>query len=740
MTTFDEREISRVTAVPGTEDWADTERQILEDEVERLRQRVDDLELTVSQYRVQMSEVLGSASWRTTSPMRAAASRMRTLRARMRRVVRRLRAGSPTSTSLRIAGLAPALPLPATSPLRTATDMASLRRPAAADPVLRRLDQPRVLVVAHVHYPELWADIEDRLVRMPEDFDLLITVTERTGESAIPRIVARHPEARIVVVPNRGRDWGPMVHLANTGELAGYEVVAKVHTKRSEHRLDGDGWRLALLDGVFESPEQIRRTIDLLLEDRSVGIVVPTGQVGSEAEWGSDQAIAEALAARLPMAFDPDALRFPAGSMFWCRPWLLERLADLALERSDFESEAGQYDGTTAHGIERLIGIFAEVAGMELVETMDVAARLRSARRSQAPRPKVLAFYLPQFHQCDRNDEFWGKGFTEWTNVTKAAPLFPGHRQPMLPAESVGMYDLSEPDVLRGQAELARANGVDGFVFHHYWFDGESVLDTPLRNWLADPTIDLPLALSWANEPWTRSWDGLSENVLIEQTYSEGWADRFWDNIAPALADPRYLTVDGAPMLLVYRAGAMPNALEAIATWRRRAAEAGHPGLHLLAVASSRDVAALSADIVAAVDGVVAFPPGSQVRVESLVGRVRGIVDGQAADVLSYDIALELDDRPTSSILHPCVMPGWDNTARRGSAAYVFHGANPVTWARALRTMSARSRGGLLFVNAWNEWAEGAAIEPSARFGPSFLSAVHECLPAGGPRTQRSQS
>jgi lipopolysaccharide biosynthesis protein len=714
--------------------------RLLRDEVERLQKRVEDLELTVVEYRSQMSEVLSSGSWRLTSPIRVTAARYRTAVVRSKRVVRRMRSRDSPGARVLLAGLFPpsVTKLPPTSPLRKPVDVNSLRRPPHADgPTRRPVGEPGILVVAHVHYPELWGDIDDRLSRMPSEFDLLVTITEGIAESAITRIMERHPRARIEVVPNRGRDWAPLLRLANAGLLAGYDAVAKVHTKKSEHRIDGDGWRLALLDGIFESPEQIRRIVDLLIEDRGVGLVVPTGHVSGHEHWGSDQPIVEMLASRLPMAFDPDSLAFPAGSMFWCRPWVLERLADLDLDVTDFEPEGGQYDATTAHALERFVGVLSEVAGMDVVEAMDVKSRLASARRHHVDRPSIYAFYLPQYHPTAENDEFWGEGFSDWINVKQATPLFEGHRQPWLPGDEVGFYDLRDPEVLRMQGALAREHGIDGFVFHYYWFDGKKVLDTPLNNWLVDPSIDVPLALCWANEPWTRRWDGLANDVLIPQVYGPEWANRFWDDVSPALRDSRYLKVDGAPLLVVYRLGQIPDPVGAITTWRRRAAADGHPSLHVGAVLPSREVPALGAAVLDLADSVISFAPGSDVRIQSVRGSIADLPPDFTGDVMSYGVAFDAPLPATHGArpVTPAVMPGWDNTARRGTGAYVFHGANPAAMAGALRKRS-RGVGGegpvdRLYINAWNEWAEGAAVEPSRRLGRSLLATIADVFPSG---------
>ena len=720
--------------------------QILQDEIDRLRQRVEDLELTVQEYRSQMTQVLTSASWKLTSPIRATASRYRTAKVKARRTAKRIKHGKGGSTGkVLTAGLfmPPLESLPETSPLRAKIDVNTLRRPPEADGPLHRPEgDPTILVVAHVHYPELWGDIDDRLSRMPQEYDLLVTVTEGTAESAIPRIMGRHPRARIEVVSNKGRDWAPLVRLANKGLLSGYDAIAKVHTKKSEHRIDGDGWRITLLDGVFESPDQIRRIVDLLKEDRSVGIVVPNSQVVGTEHWGSNQGIVEALAYRLPMAFDPDELTFPAGSMLWCRPWLLERLADLDINDEHFEHEAGQYDATTAHALERLIGIYSSVGGMDIVESMDVSRRLRDYRKNPVERPNIYAFYLPQYHQCPENDEFWGEGFTDWDNVKKAKPLFEGHRQPILPSEEVGFYDLKDPEVLRKQAKMAKDHGIDGFVFHYYWFDGKKVLDTPLNNWLADPTIDMPLALCWANEPWTRRWDGLESDVLIKQEYGPEWARGFWNDILPALQDPRYVTVDGRPLLLIYRLDLVPDLASAVGTWRSAARSSGLRDPFVLGVEPSRDFGEASNCDVAVLDGLVTFPPGSGVELASLSDLVSPIQDALDGDVFSSHAATNWyvpGGRSGSAIASGTIFPGWDNTARRGQNAYVFHGSGPVSFSRALRAVDGWSwplgaDAPKIFVNAWNEWAEGASLEPSRRFGRGFLASLTDFTSwSGGP-------
>lgn len=706
--------------------------EALRDENEGLRLQIAELEASREEYRRQMAEVLTSASWRMTAPLRGAAGKVRLGRRRARQLPRRLMSRSAPSTTPTTGLFHP------TGTLMETADSPLLRLPLHGGPYRLRpvLEAPRrnrILVVAHVFYPEVWPDIEDRLSRLPEAYDLIVTLVEGHAEGLEPQISRRLPHARIHHVQNHGRDLGPLVDLANNGHLDGYDAILKVHTKRSLHRVDGDAWRVALLDGVLPSPDAVRRALELLRLDPSVGIIAPTGHLKGPETWGSDQQLVEALAARFPFPFDPDALLYPAGSMYWVRPWVLQRLADLQLGPEHFAPEAAHLDGSTAHALERFIGVLTTTAGLDQVEFADVPSRLHKARRLPAEKPRVLAFYLPQFHRAPENDAWWGEGFTDWVNVDKARPLYAGHRQPLVPGE-LGHYDLSDPQVMRAQADLARTHGVDGFVMYHYWFDGRPMLDTPLRNLLADPTIDFPFALCWANENWTRSWDGLQKDVLIAQTYVDGWADAYYDDVLPALRDSRYLRVDGKPLLVVYRIGHVKGARAAVQRWKQRAETDGLGGLHVLAVTPSRDFEGLPADVADVLDGLVRFPPGSGIGLQSLLSLAPEAEGDLTGDIYSYDAAIDGAELSTTGPhglrVHPGVMPGWDNTARRGRDAYLFHGSNPVSFRRWLaRAATGAVEAGddpLLFVNAWNEWAEGAVLEPDARFGRGNLEAVRD--------------
>jgi lipopolysaccharide biosynthesis protein len=711
--------------------------ETLREENEALLVRIAHLEATTDEYRRQMAGLLNSSSWRVTAPLRRVAAQGRLIRRRIRQLPDRL-ARRPASAPFYTAGLFPPDLPPPGGLVTAASPLLAHPQPAKRDQQPRlqgSRSEARVLVVAHAYYPEVWFDIEDRLTRIPEPYDLVISLVEGRTEVLESDIAQRLPHAIVHRVPNVGRDLSPLVDLARAKAFDGYDAVLKVHTKRSPHRHDGDAWRVALLDGLMPSPEGIRRIIELLRRDDSVGLVVPNGHVSGSETWGSNRPLVEALAARIPFAFDPDALRYAAGSMYWARPWVLRRLADLELGREHFEPDASHVDGSTAHALERFVGVAAQASGLDLVEADDVVSRLHRAGRKPRRRPKVLAFYLPQFHPIPENDAWWGAGFTDWLSVERAQPLYDGHPQPAEPGE-LGRYDLSDPEAMRRQGALAADHGVDGFIMHHYWFDGRPLLEQPLRNLLDDPTIDFPFALCWSNENWTRRWDGLDSEVLIAQSYSEGWADRFYDDILPALRDFRYLTVDGRPLLVLYRIGHIKNARAAIERWKERAKSDGFAGLHVLAVVHSWQFEGLPRGIEDVIDGLVQFPPLAGIGLHSLKNIAPRASASLKGDIYSYDAAVNSADLvttgPTGLRIHPGVMPGWDNTPRRGGSAYVFHGANPLSFRRWLARAATPAAAGagphLLFVNAWNEWAEGAHLEPDARFGRAYLEAVRDAV------------
>ena len=258
----------------------------------------------------------------------------------------------------------------------------------------------------------------------------------------------------------------------------------------------------------------------------------------------------------------------------------------------------------------------AAAAAASLAQEAQHAQTVQQAKQRESPAPagqqppkgdgdvKAIAFYLPQFHPVPENDAWWGKGFTEWTNVTRATPQFAGHHQPQLPGE-LGFYDLRSDEVREQQARLAREHGLYGFCYYYYWFNGRRILERPLEMMLDAGTPDFPFCICWANENWTRRWDGLDQEVLLEQTYDETSDLAFIRDVLPILKDPRYIRIKGAPLLLVYRVDLLPDPIHTTAVWRQACKEAGLEAIHLCAV----ETAGTSDPYAFGFDSAVQFPP-----------------------------------------------------------------------------------------------------------------------------------
>ncbi len=359
---------------------------------------------------------------------------------------------------------------------------------------------------------------------------------------------------------------------------------------------------------------------------------------------------------------------------------------------------------------------------------------------------RLISFYLPQFHPTPENDAWWGKGFTEWHNVTRARPLFQGHYQPHLPAD-LGFYDLRVPETRQAQADLARAHGIHGFCYYHYWFEGKRLLERPFKEVLASGEPDFPFCLCWANENWTRRWDGLEQEMLIEQTYSEADDLAHIRYLIRAFEDPRYIRVEGKPLFLVYHTHLMPDLVRTTSLWRKEVQHCGFPGLYLARVEAWPEDHGDPEQI--GFDAAVDFQPDWTNRPTRIMPRHLGRIGRKLFpnvekkrdpfwfnSIYQYaDLARVMMARPEPAYkLFPGVAPSWDNSARRKAQAMIFTGSTPGiygNWLRhAIATTTRRFVGEerLVFINAWNEWAEGNHLEPDEKWGLGYLEATLQAL------------
>ena len=363
---------------------------------------------------------------------------------------------------------------------------------------------------------------------------------------------------------------------------------------------------------------------------------------------------------------------------------------------------------------------------------------------------RLLAFYLPQFHPIPENDRWWGRGFTEWTNVVKARPLFRGHHQPHLPSD-LGFYDLRVPEVREAQAELAREHGISGFCYYHYWFDGRRLLNRPFDEVLGSGKPDFPFCLCWANENWTRAWDGKDREVLIEQHHSLKDDEAHIEHLFSVFEDPRYIRVQGKPLFLVYRTEGLPDPLRTVELWRRKAKVAGLGELYLARVESSalggrRDPMEIGFDAAVefAPDWGVLPTPMFRGRGWRLLTKLQARVGGRSVIPSAYvrhrvyryeHVVANMVRKPMVDYKRfRCVTPRWDNSPRRPNDSVILRDSTPAiyeTWLRRTIEETLATRQGderLVFVNAWNEWAEGNHLEPDHLFGRQYLEATARAL------------
>jgi hypothetical protein len=354
---------------------------------------------------------------------------------------------------------------------------------------------------------------------------------------------------------------------------------------------------------------------------------------------------------------------------------------------------------------------------------------------------EVLALYLPQFHPIAENDQWWGKGFTEWTNVTRARPLFRGHVQPRLPTD-LGFYDLRVSETREAQADLARRHGVTGFCYWHYWFAGRRLLQRPLDEVIASGAPDYPFCIAWANQTWSGIWHGAPNRVLIEQTYP-GTSDdlEHFSYLEQAFEDERYVRIGGRPLFFVYQPGGLPEPARFVEQWQKMAHDAGLGGLYLVASLGESDYESHVED---GFDAAVHYhlPFGSDFATRA---RERLLSLGLGRGPKRYPYP-EVPTEPPSDFggrIFPSVYPNWDNTPRLGRRGFVAMGSTPERFGAHVRraieiTSTNPTDEQVLVIKSWNEWAEGNYLEPDDEYGLGRLQALaRELHRAGGGSAAR---
>ena len=352
---------------------------------------------------------------------------------------------------------------------------------------------------------------------------------------------------------------------------------------------------------------------------------------------------------------------------------------------------------------------------------------------------RLITFVLPQFHPIPENDKWWGKGFTEWTNVKKAKPLFKKHYQPHIPTD-LGYYDLRLPEAREAQATLAKTYGIEGFCYYHYWFNGKRLLNYPIDEILKLKKPDMPFMLCWANENWTRRWDGLDQDVLIKQNYSfEDDANHMRWLCAEVFSDKRYIRVNDCPVFIIYRHSLFPDISKTAKIWRDIAInEFGYKGLYLCITESFNDTtnpANLN------FDAAIEFSPHQVIRNKlkpkkgtRLLIKL-GLKKKKQVDFRDYKLGVKqsIDRKLPDYKLFRCVTPSWDNTARKKEKGIVAIGSSPTLYfkwlSQILKMFKPYSKEeNFVFINAMNEWAEGNHLEPCEKYDDSYLKVTKKAI------------
>lgn len=372
---------------------------------------------------------------------------------------------------------------------------------------------------------------------------------------------------------------------------------------------------------------------------------------------------------------------------------------------------------------------------------------------------KIIAFYLPQYHAIPENDAWWGKGFTEWTNVKKAKPVLEGQVQPKVPLDQ-NYYCLLDDQVKKWQAKIAKEAGVYGFCYYHYWFNGKMLLEKPAEQMLQDRDVDIPFCFSWANEPWSRSWKGESQNVLMEQSYGdkEDWRAHF-EYLLPFFKDERYIKEDGRPMFIIYKPDIMPECYEMLAYWTELAREAGFLGMHFgCQFPSSFREKKNQENFQFAIEFEPLYTQTARqefINISSGRGKAKlflkhPLLFGEICAkkfrtkylkkpaVFDYEKTCELMTArsPIFANAVPGMFTSWDKTPRNGSRATIYTGSTPATFKKYLDKQVERAasvyHSEYLFITAWNEWGEGAYLEPDVEHGYGYLESVKSVLKENG--------
>lgn len=559
------------------------------------------------------------------------------------------------------------------------------------------------------------------LLARKDDFDRIQAFPASRLDVGRPQAAGKCNRFFSIGYPEGFGEAASLLHLLIGGVLSRYDEVVWLRPAAADH-LSTDA----------------RVEPATLLQRADVGVIASEIETVDLASTDDVRRVINTLLPRLNRQQVSGKVRAPGGAVVVINGLLLRQLAAFDIRVQDFAAADASGRDRSRAILECLLGVLADEGDLAIRKLGEFAAAAETPSRSKHL-AKTIAFFLPQFHPIAENDQWWGKGFTEWSNVVRAKPLFRSHHQPRLPAD-LGFYDLRLPKTQEAQAELARKHGVHGFCYYYYWFDGKKLLNEPIEQMLRSGKPDFPFCVCWANENWSRNWDGQNRHVLLEQSYSRESNLALIREFIPMMKDSRYIRHNGKPVLIVYRIKVIPNWLETAKMWRDECRKAGLGEIHLCAVRFGLEpLEGAPQDF--GLDAYVLFPPHETVR-KDVRSEALDLHPDFKGELFCYDAVvngdLERFGKGYPWPVHRGAMMGWDNTARRLTDARIFKGATPLrfrAWLSGILEQEEtfnRDEDSLLFINAWNEWAEGTVLEPDRKFGTGYLEAVRSALAASG--------
>lgn len=554
--------------------------------------------------------------------------------------------------------------------------------------------------------------------KLKVDFEVIVLAPCALEHSLVATNLPKNCRAQhFIYYPKNTSRTGAFIRTLNSGIFTRYSDLLWIDNKKSI------SFDIAMVD-KFVCNELADAG---LLADK----LQPCGEVKSEFR---DRYLGSWLA-RIHRTNKNASILVPQGS-FCIKTLILNQMKAMNIKPTKFDSISEALDEHAFNTLAAAMGISAHEGMFSAADSNWQPNALTSLTNTGIKRTvKSIAFYLPQFHPIPENDAWWGRGFTEWTNVVRAKPLFRSHYQPKLPAD-LGFYDLRAQSVQEAQAALATEYGIHGFCYYYYWFNGKKLLNQPIENMLNSGKPDFPFCVCWANENWSRNWDGQNKHVLMEQHYSEESNLALIHEFINMMKDSRYIRHNGKPVLLVYRIKIIPNWLETAKIWREECRKAGLGEIHLCSIRFGLEpLEGMPAQH--GLDSYVLFPP-QDMRFVDAKTKVHDLNSSFGGTMYSYDEVVESDItrfKPGYEWpVHRGAMLGWDNTARRMTSSRVFVGCTPLryrAWLKQILLQEDRhnpNHESLLFINAWNEWAEGTTLEPDQQYGKGYLEATKSVL------------